>query len=673
MQKMRILLLLVVFATLHLYTPAQEIITGLPVNTVIEKSSMHISRNAQAQQNALLLPFWDDFSANKGVFPNQEHWSDNYVYINDDYAKNAPTIRVATFDAVNNFGRMYPQASSFAFGADTLTSNDIRLDSLFIGNPRQIYSGDSLYLSFFYQPQGMGLYPSAGDSLLLEFLAPDEDIVNIIPADTVVTGTDTVYIPADTIVIRTWVRQWSSAGESLVNFHNNGQKWFRQVMIPITDSARFFKPDFRFRFRNFASLADATLPDWQSNGDQWNVDYIYLNVDRTVNDTAYADVAFAAKAPSMLSRYTSMPYDHYRKEFISEMADSVSIKIANLGNESYNASYRYEVTTKDTALIKVYNGGNFFIPPYATSGYVTVPEFANPPVIFQYPIASSEPVRFLTTHILNTDGNLGRTSNDTIRHVQYFSNYFSYDDGTAEAGYGVTPAAAQVAYKFQINQNDSLHGAHIYFNQTFGQGNVNSFYFNVWNDNFGKPGELVYSRFGYEPVYTDSLNQFFYYELDSAIMISPALFPGNIFYIGWEQDGGNILNIGYDMNNDASSNIFYNVFNSGWNNTQFNGALMIRPVVGDREVLSIREDDEKTLFSIFPNPARYQKVKIATSIDVSDYKEHMVQIYSPDGRLIRTGILDQELDITGLSNGLYIVQLKNKQRILATEKLIINR
>lgn len=670
---MRIFLTILFFVTLGYYVSAQEIVTGLPGNTVVKKAAAANTKAAKIQQPPLLLPFWDDFSSNKGIFPNATHWSDNYVYINDDYASNAPTIRVATFDAIDNQGNIYPQASPFAFGADTLTSVEIRLDSLFIGNPRKILPVDSLYFSFYYQPQGLGLRPSPGDSLVLEFLAPDEDIVNIIPADTVVTGSDTVYIPADTIVLQTWVRQWGSTGQSLADFYKNGNKWFKQVLIPITDSARFFKSDFRFRFRNYASLADATLPDWQSNGDQWNIDYIYLNIDRTVHDTTHADIAFAAKAPRMLKRFTSMPYAHYRQNYVNEMADSVFVKITNLGSESYNASYRYEVTNKNNVSIKTYNGGNYFIPPYAEFGYVTEPKFAHPPVIFQFPITSPEPVWFTTTHILNTDASLGRTVNDTIRNIQSFSNYFSYDDGTAEAGYGVTPAAAQVAYKFQINKSDSLHGVHIYFNRTFGQGNVNNFYLNVWNDNFGKPGQLIYSRFGYEPVNTDSLNQFFYYELDSALMIAPPQFPGNIFYVGWEQDTDNMLNVGFDLNNNASTNTFYNIYNEGWNNSQYQGALMIRPVVGDHEVVSLDEKKPAVHFSIYPNPSRYPKVNITSSINRADFSNYTVYVYAPDGRIMLTEKLDNDLDISRLANGLYLVQLKSRQRVVASEKLLINR
>lgn len=651
---------------------AQERLSGLVVNPGI-KNSHSIQRNFKSTQQVLTLPFFDDFSDTEGFFPKNSHWTDNYVFINNDYAFNPPTVGVATFDAIDNFGGIYAQASPFQFGADTLTSVEIRLDTTFTTTtPRKINISDSLYFSFYYQPQGLGNTPAAGDSLVLEFLSPDEDRIVIIPADTVVTGTDTLYYPADTIVYETWIRVWSSSGQTLSSFYDSGDKWFQQVLIHVNDSARFYKPDFRFRFRNYASLADATLPDWQSNGDQWNVDYIYLNIDRGANDKTHPDVAFASEAPNMLSRYTSMPYDHYRKQFVTEMADNINLNITNLGAISYNASYRYEVTDNANRLIHTYSGGNYFVPPYSTSGYVTEPKFANPPVDFQYPINETEPVYFTVTHILNTEANLGRRSNDTIQFRQIFSNYFAYDDGTAEAGYGITPSGAEVAYRFKINQNDSLFGVNMFFNQTLSQGNVHSFYLNVWNDYFGEPKDLVYSRFGYQPVIEDSLNKFFYYELDSAIFIEPGRFPGLTFYVGWTQANDNVLNMGYDKNNDASSNILFRTVND-WNTSLYKGALMIRPVIGHENALSLPEKSPIKQFVVYPNPARGSKVKINTKFSTSINSNYSLHISTADGRIIYESLLTDEIDINNLPNGLYFIQLRNNNLIMGVEKLIINR
>lgn len=668
---MRILWALFLLTFTFYSASAQERVTGILVNPAV-KNAVKTTKSVRLQTAVLQLPFFDDFSDAKGVFPNQEHWSDNYVFINDDYPVMPPTVGVATFDAIDNTGQLYGHANPFGFGADTLTSNEIRLDSITTGNLRKLFPSDSIYFSFFYQPQGLGNAPAERDSLVLEFLAPDESLITINPADTVITGTDTIYYPADTIILENWINMWSSRGYTLQTFLNAGNREFMQVMVPIIDSARFFKPNFRFRFRGYASLADATLPDWQSNGSQWNVDYIYLNIDRSVNDTTHSDVAFAKKAPNMLARYTSMPYIQYRANFVNEMADNIDIKITNLDDVSYNASYKYEVTDDLNQLVNVYNAGNYFIAPFATSGYVTEPAFARPPVNFIYPINNPQPVTFITTHMLNTEANLGRRQNDTIRFKQVFSNYLAYDDGTAEAGYGITPAGAQVAIKFQLNRPDSLFGANIFFNQTLSQGNIQNFYLNVWNDYFGKPGDLIYSRFGYQPVMEDSLNKFFFYRLDSAIMIEPGRFPNGIFYIGWEQATDNMLNIGFDKNNSAQQHLFFRTFGNTWNPSQYEGAVMLQPIIGSERPLSFEEKTIDKDFRVYPNPANTPNIKLSSKIKSSDFHKYVLTVVSSEGRVVMEVPMANELNVSSLTKGFYMIMLRDGKRTLAVEKLIIN-
>lgn len=654
-----------------LQVSAQERISGLVVNPKVKTAALEYQKSRHFRQ-PVFLPFFDDFSNPESIFPDQSLWADNYVFINDSYGYNSPTVGVATFDAIDNLGNLYGHASQYAYKADSLTSVQIRLDSILTPSARKITRADSLYFSFFYQPQGYGNAPAPGDSLILDFLAPDEDIVTIIPADTVITGSDTLINPADTIVNESWVRVWSSKGESLSDFYNRDSTWFKHVMIPVTDSARFYKPDFKFRFTNYASLASSTLPDWQSNGDQWNIDYIYFNTGRSIHDTSYPDVAFASRAPNMLRNFTSMPYNQFRQNFVNEMADSINMKITNLDDNSYNANYRYEVANAQNNVFHTYLGGNFTVLPYATNGYVTHAPVAHPPVDFIYQIGNQEQITFTTTHILSPEVNLSRKQNDTIRYHQVFSNYLAYDDGTAEAGYGVTPAGAQVAYKFQLNKSDSLFGAYIYFNRTLTQGNVHKFTLNIWNDYFGEPGDVIYSKVGYEPAFEDSLNKFFYYKLDSAIMIEPGTFSNNIFYFGWEQTTDDHLNLGYDMNSDASIHTFWKTF-EGWNTSIYKGAIMLRPVIGKEKVLAISEKPSVKLFSLYPNPASGNKVGIKSAIASSEQSQYLLLISSSDGRAIAKQTLSNELSIEDIPDGFYIVQLINQGKTVASQKLIINR
>ena len=72
---------------------------------------------------------------------------------------------------------MHSTANTSLFVADTLTSNPIRLDSLFVPYKKAVTAADSIYLSFYFQPGGgygnmwerVGNAPSVDDSLMLDF------------------------------------------------------------------------------------------------------------------------------------------------------------------------------------------------------------------------------------------------------------------------------------------------------------------------------------------------------------------------------------------------------------------------------------------------------------------------------------------------------------------------
>lgn len=660
----RILLIILLPASVM----AQEVISGLQVNVRV-KNAAKDSPSAREAVQPMLLPFFEDFSEQR-TFPNPLRWADSDAFINQDYPVNPPSVGVATLDAIDNLGRLYSNASPFPFMADFLTSQPIRLDSLFTPQARKITRADSLYLSFYYQPQGNGHDPLPQDSLVLEFLAPGETQEYYLTRDTLINGQ--LVTLTDTIVIEGWRKAWSAPGQPLSTFYAEQNKWFRQVLVPIQDSAMFYTSEFRFRFRNYASLASGILPDWQSNGDQWNIDYIYLNTGRNKYDTLHNDLTFVSKAPRMLKRYTSMPYNQFRVNQVNEKADSLSLKISNLSDGNYNASYSYEVSKGYQSPFHFYFSGNYFVPPFVTSGYMSEQSFARPPVNFVFPVGTEEKIFFTTTHILSNEANIGRRQNDTIKNVTLFANYLSYDDGTAEAGYGLSPNGAQFAYKFKLNRPDSLLAVQMYFNQTITGGNVKSFYLNVWNDFFGEPGEIIYSKFGYEPVFEDSLNMFTTYKLDSTIKIEPGRFPNLIFYVGWRQTTSDNLNIGFDFNNDASENSFYRTF-GGWSQSLYKGAVMMRPVLGKMKVVGLQENIAGKAINIYPNPCNTGNIAIELPENTSD-TGLVLQISSSNGQMVSSMPYTRDADVSHLNPGFYIVKVLSREGVIrGYSKLIINR
>ena len=156
----------------------------------------------------ITLPFYDDFSSGE-VFPSSLRWIDHDAFVNTDYPVYPIDLGVVTLDAINDSGSMYSSAigGPDEFIADHLTSRYIRLDSVFSPVPRSLSPSDSIYLSFYYQPQGRGLAPHSTDSLVLQFLLKPQH-------DSTAIGDTNIYIIPDR-----WQRIWSVPGMALDSFY----------------------------------------------------------------------------------------------------------------------------------------------------------------------------------------------------------------------------------------------------------------------------------------------------------------------------------------------------------------------------------------------------------------------------------------------------------------------
>ena len=75
---------------------------------------------------AMPLPFFDDFSTG-GQYPSPTLWQASGATVETGDRLLPPTVGVATLDAIDAQGRLYPLASSSLFPADTLTSRAVRL------------------------------------------------------------------------------------------------------------------------------------------------------------------------------------------------------------------------------------------------------------------------------------------------------------------------------------------------------------------------------------------------------------------------------------------------------------------------------------------------------------------------------------------------------------------
>jgi hypothetical protein len=585
----------------------------------------------QKLEEPMFLPFFDDFNQDS-YLPDGSLWMGENVYVNKKFQLFPPDLGVATFDAMNGQGYIHDNASQFAFAADTLTSQPIRLDSIMDPTLRPLLVKDSVYLSFYYQPQGRGNAPEAMDRLSLEFYSPALD---------------------------QWFTMWSSEGMKLDTFYAHNQTYAQQVFIPLKDSARYFHSGFQFRFHNLASLAGNSQPDWQSNCDQWNIDLVWLDRNRTITDSSYRKIAFVNEPPVMIKRYKQMPYLQYRNDPTNSMKDSIhSILISNLDKVNYTATYSYKISNQSSQ-DSVYDGGTATVFPFSTNGYVDYIRFRDPRVISFFSIYPAVQQTYTITHIVNDIGLTG--IGDTAYRQQVFMNYFAYDDGTAEAGYGMSESKSKAAVQFKLNTKDTLTRVQMYFNPTLTSANENYFYLLVYKSL--EPEELIYKK-RFKATFTDGMYNFHTFDLDTNIVLA------NEFYLGFEQITDENLNIGFDYSLDSKEYLYYNI-GTGWNQSIFSGSLMMRPEFGVNELTHIpliRPEQES--FSIYPNPVHGSYVHIDYSAE--DKSNIELEIFNLTGQLMGKFRYEEQLDISDLKVGIYFIRLIDRANSqIKTQKLII--
>lgn len=570
--------------------------------------------------------FLDDFSYNSS-YPDTALWLDNQVFVNRGYAKSPISVGAATFDGLNEKGYPYDYfvSSTSSSSADSLTSKPINLlNYINNGIPVNYLISDSLYFSFYFQPQGIGNAPDLNDSLVLEFIAPG---------------------------ISSWKHIWSEEGSSL---GVSDSSW-KLVMVPIKD-IQYFKKGFQFRFRNYATVS--------GNLDHWNIDYVYLNKFRTMADTIFEDVAFVYNTPSLLTTYSEMPWKHYNSTF---MKTAYSNTIRNNYSIAKNGSFIYKIY--DAVGIQVnttYSGGNDNIDPFVPFGYFSNPAFVAPVLNYTIP-PLTDTTNYTIECILSTNPDKHK-KNDTIRHKQEFLNSYAYDDGSAESAFGLSTLNAQMAEKFTSTIADTLRCIDIYFNPLLTNANLYAFSLNVWNDNGGSPGTAVYtSDTVHRPMYAQAgQDQFTHYYL-----YPPLYLNAGTFYIGFTQKTTQFLNVGVDKNTNTQDKMFYNVSGS-WNNSPFTGSLMMHPVFGIADYyagIDSPDSKNKNIISVYPNPAN-DKLYINFNSDNGSEKINysIIDLY---GRMVLENKFNsaEYIDISNLAEGVYFIRIVDGMQV-STNKFI---
>ncbi len=571
---------------------------------------------------SLSLPFIDDFSVDR--FPgNLESrtplWEQRNATRNNGWGLNPPTFGVVSFDGANAFGVPY----SFSVGsgsADTLTSCPLNL----IFNP-----DDGIGLSFYYQPKGNAFFaPSNGDSLFLEFYAPDLD---------------------------QWFNVWGTNDVS----NTTG---FTFVYIPI-QLTRYLLDGFRFRFRNRASLQGAL--------DTWNVDYVWIDQNQNNAQAINNDVAFVRQEFTFLNELTAMPRDHYAENPAEHIRPAITTLLRNL-----NSTPR---TLEGNKIRILYEGNVVGDYPNANTPAILAGAtleyqhnvLAPPNNIVFDPSLSQEALEYEVQLIHGVADFLPTASNDTCTFIQSFFTHYSYDDGSAEAAYAVPANGGEVALQYLNYKSDSVFALQIYFMPLgFNQAN-SSFSIRIWEDSGNGPGELLAQATKTLTYGAESYQEQLVYTFEEPVFI-----PGGSFFVGYRQTNQfEGLRVGLDLNTNSNPGKLFFKETTNWVGTQFGGSVMIHPMFtsnGYEDIVSSNRDMEAIAgLKVYPNPARG-----FFTVATSDSRAISVRVFDIGGRLVMGEVNvnpGQQVNVDRLDAGLYLVEVSNELGQRSTKKLMVSK
>lgn len=616
------------------------------ITTFYEEKGPVISAPASAyktQSASLQIPFFDDFYyAATSAYPNMALWSDSTVYVNTGFPIAAPSIGVATFDGLNKSG--YPYKPGLlnlleSSAADTLTSRPIDLH-IVAASSQTLFPSDSLAISFRYQARGRGEPPEAIDSLILDFFDP---------------------------VANKWRKVWGRPGNINGNINDT---IFKKAYVKI-DNANYLSDGFKFRFRNKATTA--------GDFDHWHLDYIYLNKNRTIADTVFNDITLGGMPAPLLKNYSAMPYKQY---IANEKAPKFSVRIKNNSNIGVTLWYSNDLYTSPVppaVPVNVHSstGGSEPVAP-TNNGSSTITSQSNPDFTYAFPPMTDSTDYMIKHYVYRSDNTTSDfyTANDTVVQYQRFRNYYAFDDGGAEAGYYVNGVGGRMAVKIGLNVQDTLYALRIYFDPVgYLPSAITSYSFiiNVWADNGNGNGPAAGPA-----LYTDILSMLpVYYNTGSREypeykLSNPPKLPPGTYYVGIQQRVASGLTVGYDMNTNHSDRAYYNS-GSGWQQSTLGGALMIRPVFGRRipSPVGIHENTaiKEGAFFAYPNPASNELIIHCDKTEnVSYFLMNTLGQKLKEEQLLFS---EQSISTAEISNGVYFLVIKENNRLVQQQKIII--
>ncbi|MDR6808081.1 hypothetical protein J2Y45_005570 [Dyadobacter sp. BE34] len=560
-------------------------------------------------QASLSLPFFDDFSTTKTLAPSSKYWMPGSgVYINNTLTNSHPSVNVATFDGLNAKGIPYNLVNPLVQGyTDTLTSQPVNLN-------RKV-AADSVYLSFYWAAKGLGELPDSSDFLQLEFLNK--------------TGE--------------WVSVWQQLGYEVDTL-------FHQQFVSIKD-AGYLHDAFQFRFRSYG----------RSSGpyDTWHLDYVYLNSKRSVRQPYLFDVAMRKPVSNILKKYTAMPLRQYRINPAGATADSVKTDVVNHFNNFNVLTSTYTLTDAQRGTEFVRNVQRSIVVESLKS------QVLRAKIAPVNPAALIDSLHLISKFFIATTDTIpgaNLKTNDTITAKAALTDYFAYDDGSAEYGVQVNQKLGRVAVQYVLAKADTIGGVRmsmVSFNKDIsGQG----FTIQIYSSKGGKPDQVIAQR-SVAVRYPAARDGFIDYAFATPVAVA------DTFYVGWLQINDQPVTVGFDRNSLLGRNaVYYNLGTEWAKETSLKGSIMIRPYLGKKAqgIITGNEPADQINAVFYPNPARGE-------VRWNNKSLKKIEVYSTGGNLVHSlaPARDQQSAPVGhLSQGIYIFKATDGKRSFVQKMLI---
>jgi hypothetical protein len=396
--------------------------------------------------------------------------------------------------------------------------------------------------------------------------------------------------------------------------------------------------------------------------DHFHLDYVHLRTLSGYQDTLFKDFAFSYPLGSLIKKYTSVPWDHFKNNPSGKMNDQTKITLhngSNLTENNQNGSIKvlYEGNEQGTFILnaQTLSGGNINYGPRTT--YNSLHDLSGG---YVFDISKIGPQQYFDLLATASAQFPNLAQNDSTFGTQFFSNFYSYDDGTAEAAYGPTGAQARLAIKYEAYEADSLIGLRIHFVPSVNDVSGNLFLISVWGDNGGKPGNILYEDdlfFPRSPQYANFRNGFKDYYFKDTIKVP----VGERFYVGWRQLDSERLNVGLDRNIDNSVNTFYSVNNGQtWNQSSILGSVMIHPIYSTELDMQLGFDhkEKRNFVTVFPNPSEG-----TMTIDMPSDQFTDAMIFSLSGSRLMA-INERTFSVAGLAPGMYLLKINGVDQLV---------